>query len=101
MEYQFEINEYVTLNSRNGQIVDRKQRKKSGKLVNLYLVSFAKTHSATVIKYRSKLEYWFQENEIKARVSGHDSNFEIWVDAIKRLIKNIIGYEFNRKATSC
>lgn len=97
MEYQFEINQYVTLNSRNGQIVDRKQRKKSGRLVNVYLVDFGKTHSATASKYRVKLAYWYQEKEIDALVSGHDSYFEIWVDAIKRLIKNITGYEFNRQ----
>lgn len=99
MEYQFEINQYVTLNNRNGQILDRKQRKKFGKLVNVYLVDFSKTHSATVAKFRVKLAYWYKEDEIDALVSGHDSNFEIWVDAMKRLIKNITGYEFNRQTT--
>lgn len=98
MEYKFEVNQYVSVVGHNGEVLDRKQRKKQGLLVNLYLVNFDKTESATAAKHRFKIQHWYREDELR-KVSGHQSNLEIWLAAIKRLIKNITGYEFNRKRT--
>lgn len=99
MEWKFEINQYVTtaLSKRNGRVIDRRRREKRGLLQNVYLVDFSLTHQATIKNYYGfKLEYWFVESELKAHKPLTKSYFEIWLDAIIRLIKNVTGYEFNR-----
>lgn len=93
---KYHIGDYVEY-CRNvrGEIIDHKYVRKTG--THHYKVDFSKTYTTGYTTLDRNRTWWIVEESIQRRIPGKPSFFQLWIRAIKRLIKNITGHEFNRK----